>query len=159
MLRNLRVVKWLVNVKMQLDRFKQFDLLLPFQMNYCYRLVNLVCPDFQFSFTRHCSYTEIICSFMSLPSARQGNIFRSVCQEFSPHWVSASVHAGIHHPQADTPHLGRHPLGRHPPGRHPPPADGYCGGRYASYWKAFLFNFGLTLFIPLQSHRCRLFSK
>ena len=77
MLRNLRVVKWLVNVKMQLDRFKQFDLLLPFQMNYCYRLVNLVCPDFQFSFTIHCSCTEIICSFMSLPSTRQGNIFRS----------------------------------------------------------------------------------
>ena len=23
----------------------------------------------------------------------------------------------------------------------PPPADGYCGGRYASYWNAFLFIF------------------
>ena len=27
--------------------------------------------------------------------------------------------------------------GRHPP---PPPADGYCCGRYASYWNAFLFT-------------------
>ena len=24
-------------------------------------------------------------------------------------------------------------------GRHPPPGDGYCCGRYASYWNAFLF--------------------
>ena len=29
-------------------------------------------------------------------------------------------------------HWGRHP---------PPPADGYCCGRYASYWNAFLFIF------------------
>ena len=47
----------------------------------------------------------------------------------------------------------RHPLGRHPPGGRPhadtpradtswadiPPADGYCSGRYASYWNAFFF--------------------
>ena len=43
---------------------------------------------------------------------------------------------------ADTP--GRHPPGRQPRadtplGRHPPPADGYCSGRYASYWNAFLW--------------------
>ena len=42
-------------------------------------------------------------------------------------------------PQADppgqTPPVDRHSLGRHPY----PPADGYCGGRYASCWNAFLF--------------------
>ena len=43
--------------------------------------------------------------------------------------MSASVHAGIHTPQADT------PPGQTPP---PPPADGYCCGWYASYWNVFL---------------------
>ena len=59
------------------------------------------------------------------------------------------------HSCADTP-LGRHAPGQTPPswadipnplgqtplprlGRHPAPADGYCSGRYASYWNAFLF--------------------
>ena len=41
--------------------------------------------------------------------------------------MSASVHAGIHTPRADTPLAdipqGRHPLGRHPPGQTPPQAD------------------------------------
>ena len=40
-----------------------------------------------------------------------------------------------HHPPGQTTSL----LGRHPLGRHTPPADGYCCGRYASYWNAFLF--------------------
>ena len=63
--------------------------------------------------------------------------------------VSASVHAGIH-PHGQTPPShppgqttpGRHPLGRHPLGRYtlPPPADGYCSGRYTSYWNAFLLR-------------------
>ena len=44
---------------------------------------------------------------------------------------SAPVHAGIH-PQAATPLLPR--------SRHPPGTDGYCCGRYASYWNAFLFH-------------------
>ena len=26
----------------------------------------------------------------------------------------------------------------------PPPADGYCCGRYASYWNALLFNFSIS---------------
>ena len=58
-----------------------------------------------------------------------------------------------------TPPRARHPpRTRHPPGpgtpqdqatpprpappgtRHPPPADGYCCGRYASYWNAFLLK-------------------
>ena len=42
------------------------------------------------------------------------------------------------HPRADSP-LGRHPPDRHPPGQ-TPLADGYCSGRYASYWNAFLLK-------------------
>ena len=49
---------------------------------------------------------------------------------------------GRHTPQADTPQAdnpGRHPSDRHlPSGRHLPPTDGYCWGRYVSYWNAFL---------------------
>ena len=37
-----------------------------------------------------------------------------------------------------TPPLGRHPLWADTP---PHPADGHCGGRYASYWNAFLLSF------------------
>ena len=53
---------------------------------------------------------------------------------------SASVHAGI-------PPLDQTPLDQAPPwdqalprGPGTPPADGYCCGRYASYWNAFLFT-------------------
>ena len=51
-------------------------------------------------------------------------------------------------PRADTPWQAYTPLaGRHPPGRQTPPpcrqtlppAEGYCSGRYASYWNAFFF--------------------
>ena len=67
---------------------------------------------------------------------------------------------------ADTPPMIRHPLGadppepgtpldqappsesRHPPGPGIPPADGYCCGRYASYWNAFLFD-------SIFAHFCR----
>ena len=47
-----------------------------------------------------------------------------------------------HTPSGRHPPLGRHlprqtpPLARHPLGRHSP-TDGYCCGRYASYWNAF----------------------
>ena len=64
---------------------------------------------------------------------RKGNVFTSVSRILS-------TGKGV---------SGRHPLdrlGRHPPGRQTPPpgqtsypADGYCSGRYASYWNAFLF--------------------
>ena len=86
---------------------------------------------------------------------------------FSQACVKNSDHGGRCTPplgrQADNP-LGRHPhgqhppMGRHPPGRQvdtplgrhplgqtstqadtPPTSDGHCSGRYASYWKAFLF--------------------
>ena len=71
------------------------------------------------------------------------------------------MHAGIHHPSpwADPPPLGRQPpplpVVRHrplarPPGQTHPPADGYCCGRYASYWNAFLLLniFGLPHLFP-----------
>ena len=40
--------------------------------------------------------------------------------------------------------LGKHPPRQTPPRQTPPrqtppPGDGHCGGRYASYWNAFLF--------------------
>ena len=80
------------------------------------------------------------------------------CLLFCSHGGSASVHAGI-------PPRGQAPLGpphpprtRHPPGpgtpwdqtpwhqtpqpdqAPPPPADGYCCGRYASYWNVNTYN-------------------
>ena len=75
--------------------------------------------------------------------------------------VSHSVHRGglpqcmlgCNPPEPGTPPPGsrhpphQHPLEQTPPRtRHPPdqaptlPADGYCCGRYASYWNAFLFQ-------------------
>ena len=87
----------------------------------------------------------------------QGNIFRSVCQEFCPQGGSASVYAGIpppgsrHHPSplaAGTPRSRQPPpragtpRTRHPPG--PDPPSRVCweirstNGRYASYWNAIL---------------------
>ena len=66
-------------------------------------------------------------------------VFSQVCVKNYVHrGVSASVHAGIHTPSpGQTPPLGRHPrLGRQPPTPHK--AEGYCCGRYASYWNAFL---------------------
>ena len=71
-----------------------------------------------------------------LPSAtklRKGNIFTSVCQEFCPRGGGAGgLPRGVclvcitACTEADTPR------------QNPPPADGYCCGRYASYWNAFL---------------------
>ena len=94
---------------------------------------------------------------------RKGNVFTSVCQEFCPQCGGMSRRPP---PRTRGRHpLGRHPRtrgrspqtrGRHPPwadtpptrSRHPPdqrqtpsphpPAHGYCSGRYASYWNAFL---------------------
>ena len=44
----------------------------------------------------------------------------------------------------------------HPPGRQtvpPPPHDGYCSGRYASYWNAFLLI--KVIFMLLQNLWCQ----
>ena len=76
----------------------------------------------------------------------------------SVHRGSASVHAGIPSP-------GR----GHPPDQAPPPpgvgtplADGYCCGRYASYWNAFLLKVMLrsqlvvvVILYPLELHSKR----
>ena len=100
----------------------------------------------------------------------KGNVFTPVCQSFcSQGGVCLSACWDTHtHTHTHTP-PGRHPPGRHPLGRQPwadiplgrhPPAQcmlgythtppslpsacwdrhGYCCGRYASYWNAFLFN-------------------
>ena len=105
----------------------------------------------------------------SAAKLRQGNVFTPVCHSVQgvPAW-GASQHAlkptppGRHSP-GQTPPARRNPtlpstpmdghpiwqahplpgagtlpsLGRPPAGR----ADGYCSGRYASYWNAFLFWF------------------
>ena len=42
-------------------------------------------------------------------------------------------------PQADTPRAGIPRADTTQADPPPPPADGYCSGRYASYWNAFLF--------------------
>ena len=83
---------------------------------------------------------------------------------FSQACVKNSVHGGVYTPRgswADTPFLGRHapwadiPLDRHSPRQIPPrqthtpradsphPADGYCSGRYVSYWNVFLYLLSL----------------
>ena len=48
--------------------------------------------------------------------------------------------------------LGRQTPGRHPPGQtfswaNTPPPDGYCSGRYASYWNTFLLDLLLILIV------------
>ena len=65
--------------------------------------------------------------------------------------------------------LGRHlpgqtppPQGQSPPGQTPPPADtpqadGYCSGRYASYWNAFLFLYSNLFLSPLVDRLVGLF--
>ena len=59
-------------------------------------------------------------------------------------------------PQADNP-MGRHPPGQTPPGHMPPSPRqvplGYCSGRYASYWNAFLFyQFPRTMYRVISRH-------
>ena len=73
---------------------------------------------------------------------QKGNVFLHMSVSHSvQRGVSASVHAGIHPSHADTP-LGRHPPAQCMLGYTVPSAywdrHGYCCGRYASYWNAFL---------------------
>ena len=56
--------------------------------------------------------------------------------------VSHSVHGGVSAGQNPP---GQTPLGRHPTGHTDSPADGYCCGRYASYWNVFLFTYDVKL--------------
>ena len=71
--------------------------------------------------------------------------------------VSHSVHRGGVCLSAcwDTPPGTRHPPDQAtPPTRHPPSGsrDGYCCGRYASYWNALLFKHKLNYFSVLFSN-------
>ena len=107
---------------------------------------------------------------------RKGNVFTSMCQEFSPQGgcipacTGADTPTGHLPPVADTPQ-GRHPLptvadtpspsgqtpsgqtlpwqtppGRHYPRQTPPCPSGHCSRWYASYWNAFFWGF---IFVPL----------
>ena len=85
-------------------------------------------------------------------SLGQGNIFISVCQEFCPRGGGGGWVRGVHGPGGCmVPGVCMVPggpwsrgglvLGVHGPVGVPggPPPDGYCCGRYVSYWNAFLF--------------------
>ena len=83
----------------------------------------------------------------------EGYVFTPVCQSFCSQGGLPQCMLGCNPPEPGTPPPGsrqpphQHPLEQTPPRtRHPPdqaptlPADGYCCGRYASYWNAFLFQ-------------------
>ena len=78
----------------------------------------------------------------------EGYVVTPVCQSFCSQGGSTSVHAGIPTPPQSRPPQGPGtpspragtPGADTPRDQAPPPAaDGYCCGRYASYWNAFLF--------------------
>ena len=77
--------------------------------------------------------------FLHLSVCPQGGVCLSACWDTNPPPPGADPPGSRHPleqtlpPRADTPQC------RHPPGAGTPPADGYCCGRYASYWNAFLF--------------------
>ena len=97
------------------------------------------------------TFEKTVCN-IGLITVRKGSLRRLcfyTCLSFCSQGGSASVHAGIppgtrhtpppqrRPPRADTPQEQTPP-----PGADPPPTgsrDGYCCGRYASYWNAFLF--------------------
>ena len=109
-------------------------------------------------------------------SLGQGNIFTSVCQEFCSRggclllggclvrgglvlggavWFRGEVPAprgclvgGVLVRGAQTPHSRGKLRGIRP--SPPPPPDGYCCGRYASYWNAFLFSLVYTTTVTRQ---------
>ena len=78
-------------------------------------------------------------------SLGQGNIFRSVCQEFCPHGGGASSRGCFLLGGGGASSRGAWWR---------PSQDGYCCGRYASYWNTFLSNFILAL--SLQRNQCSL---
>ena len=96
------------------------------------------------------------CHYRPQTKLQKGNVFTPVCQSFcSVHGgVSTAVHAGIYPPgQAPPPRQTPHWAGTPTPGQMPPTtADGYCCGRYASYWNAFLLN-NFNSGLPIQGVR------
>ena len=75
----------------------------------------------------------------------QGNIFRSMCQEFCPQRGGGACVAGGYLWQGDVHGGGMCMAGGHVWHTCPPPGRYYeirsMSGRYASYWNAFLFNY------------------
>ena len=68
-------------------------------------------------------------------------MFSQPCVKNSVHRVGRCTTPRQTTPLGRHPHwAGRHSLDRHSLGRHPPRSDGYCSGRYASYWNAFLLQ-------------------
>ena len=71
-----------------------------------------------------------------------GEVCLSACWDTTPQVQTPSRSRP---PQEQNTRKSRPPLGgdpprsRHPQGADPPSQDGYCCGRYASYWNAFLF--------------------
>ena len=107
-------------------------------------------------------------SFTACPKLGQGNIFRSVCQEFCSWGSCPCPHQGwgwgVWPGRSPGPYRGgfqahtqggyrprpvggvsQHALREIPP---PPPADSYYCGQYASYWNAFLFTSLFGEFFP-----------
>ena len=118
----------------------------------------------------------------------EGYVITPVCHSVHRGGLPQCI-LGYHAPRADTlwtrhPPRSRHhpdqapPRSRHPPdqappqSRHPPgpapPADGYCCGRYASYWNAFLFTLISSFscekpqkktYIEYSLEKCRILSR
>ena len=72
---------------------------------------------------------------------RKGNVFTSVCQEFCPQGAGGCLPGGGCPGPGSGVCVSQYALRQTPP---PLPADGYCCGRYASYWNAFLLLFSRT---------------
>ena len=84
------------------------------------------------SFFPVCPSCEMDWSLLPTMKLGQGNIFRSVCQEFCPQWGLQAHTQG----EGWGVWLGGSP-GPHPGGS--PGPHSYCCGWYTSYWNAFLF--------------------
>ena len=88
-----------------------------------------LCPGGSLSGTPPYGNIKLVCILMECilvklqmqMKLQNGYVFTPVCQSFCSQGGSAQCMVGYT-----------------PLGRHPPRADGYCCGRYASYWNAFL---------------------
>ena len=83
-------------------------------------------PDFYFCI----SVTNIFFFTFTVRKRSLRRLCFYTCLSFWSRGGSVPVHVGIHPPGADPPQEQTFPPG----------ADGYCCGRYAYYWNAFLFN-------------------
>ena len=84
-------------------------------------------------------FVDFIYLFIYLPTLRKGNVFTRVCHSVHRgEGVRVDTSPGSHHP-AVTPRTDTYP-----------PADGYCRGRYASYWNAFFSTKEFALYVLLR---------